>query len=146
MPHRGAARAGAARLVVEDQILIGLSIEAYLNYIGIDVGASFRPEADALRWLAHERPDFAIVDYALSDGPCVALAAALRRTGIPFVVYSGPTVADDMAGPLRGAVWIDKPAPRADDPLRARADPSAASSRSCVAGTHGRRGLLERQN
>jgi DNA-binding response OmpR family regulator len=98
-------------LVVEDQVLIGLSIEAYLNDIGIEVGASFRSEADALRWLAHERPDFAIVDYALSDGPCVALAAALRRNGIPFVVYSGHR--QDMAGPLRGAVWIDKPAPRA---------------------------------
>ena len=99
-------------LVVEDQVLIGLSIEAYLNDIGIDVGASFRSEADALLWLARERPDFAIVDYALSDGPCVALAAALRRNGIPFVVYSGHPQRPDMAGPLRGAVWIDKPAPR----------------------------------
>ena len=98
-------------LVVEDQVLIGLSIEAYLNDVGIDVCASFRSEADALRWLAHERPDFAIIDYALSDGPCVALATALRRSCIPFVVYSGHRQRD-MVGPLRGAVWIDKPAPR----------------------------------
>jgi DNA-binding NarL/FixJ family response regulator len=100
-------------LVVEDQVLVGLAIEAYLNDVGIEVGASLRSEGDALRWLARERPDFAIVDYALSDGPCVALAAALRRNGIPFVVYSGHPQRRDMAGPLRGAVWIDKPAPRA---------------------------------
>jgi hypothetical protein len=85
-------------LVVEDQVLIGLAIEAYPSDIGFEVGASFRSEADALRWLARERPDFAIVDDApLSDGPCVALAAALRRNGIPFVVYSG--YRQDMAGP-----------------------------------------------
>jgi DNA-binding response OmpR family regulator len=108
-----AGRAPVLRgLVVEDQVLVGLSIEAYLNDVGIEVGASFRSEADALRWLAGERPDFAIVDYALSDGPCLALAAALRRNGIPFVVYSGHPQRRDMAGPLCGAVWIAKPAPR----------------------------------
>jgi len=116
-PDDLARRVGAAGhtlrgLVVEDQVLIGLSIEAYLQDLGIDVGGPFQCEAEALRWLADGRPDFAIVDYALRDGPCLDLAAALSRRGVPFVVYSGHRQRPGMAGALGRAVWIAKPAPR----------------------------------
>jgi DNA-binding NtrC family response regulator len=98
-------------LVVEDQALIGLSIEAYLDDLGLEVGGSFLSQAEALRWLEHDTPDFAILDYALRDGPCLALARVLRERGVPFVIYSGHRPPDPSAD-FDGVVWIDKPAPR----------------------------------
>lgn len=99
-------------LVVEDQALIGLSIEAYLDDLGLEVGGSFLSQAEALHWLESDTPDFAILDYALRDGPCVALARVLKERAVPFVVYSGhrqPELTPDFDGIL----WIEKPAPRA---------------------------------
>jgi DNA-binding response OmpR family regulator len=103
MPLRG--------LVVEDQALIGLSIEAYLDDLGLEVGGSFLSQAEALRWLDGDTPDFAILDYALRDGPCVALARLLKERGVPFVVYSGHRLRE-VAPEFHGVIWIDKPAPR----------------------------------
>jgi len=113
-PHAGrrVSRATPLRgLVVEDQALIGLSIEAYLDDLGLEVGGSFLSQAEALRWLDDDTPDFAILDYALRDGPCVALARVLKDRGVPFVVYSGHRL-PEFAPEFQGVTWIEKPAPR----------------------------------
>jgi DNA-binding NtrC family response regulator len=98
-------------MIVEDQALIALSLEAYLEEMGLDVGEPLMSTADALEWLAANTPTVAILDYSLRDGPCIAVIDALRARSIPFVIYSGhkPSVAPKE---LQNVPWLVKPCDR----------------------------------
>ncbi len=98
-------------MILEDQTLIALSLEAYLEEIGLGACESFASSAEALEWLGSHRPTVAILDFSLRDGPCTALACALRERGVPFVIYSGHR--RDAAPPeLRDVPWLSKPCDR----------------------------------
>jgi DNA-binding response OmpR family regulator len=99
-------------LIVEDQVLIAMSLEAYLEDVGYDLAGPFRSNADALAWLSTNTPDLAILDYKLHDGLCVELAGILRERRVPFVIYSGDPKIADMPAEFEGAPWIEKPCPR----------------------------------
>ena len=98
------------RMIVEDQALIGLSLEAYLEEMGFDVGEPFSSASEALSWLTTHTPTIAILDYSLKDGPCTMLMRTLQERGIPFVVYSGHRRC--AAPELRNVPWITKPCDR----------------------------------
>jgi DNA-binding response OmpR family regulator len=100
-------------LIVEDQALIGLALEAYLEELGIEVCGLFVSEAEALAYLAGNTPDFAILDYTLKAGPCSGLARFLRDRGVPVIVYSGHAWREGMPIEFKDLPWIEKPAPRA---------------------------------
>ncbi len=99
-------------MIVEDQALIGLSLEAYLEEIGFGGCETFASGAEALEWLATNTPTVAILDYSLKDGPCTCLVRTLQERGIPFVIYSGHrrTVAPPE---LQNVPWLTKPCDRA---------------------------------
>jgi DNA-binding response OmpR family regulator len=99
-------------LIVEDQVLIAMSLEAYLEDVGYELAGPFRSNGDALAWLENSTPDLAILDYKLNDGLCVDLARTLKLRGVPFVIYSGDRQASDMPPEFEGAPWIEKPCPR----------------------------------
>lgn len=101
-------------LVVEDQALIGLSIEAFLTEAGYEVAGPFASNAEALAWLDGARPAAAVLDLGLRDGLSTALAGELRRRGVGFVVYSGHAQRPDLAPELQGVPWLRKPVPRED--------------------------------
>ena len=98
-------------MIVEDQALIGLALEAYLEDLGIAVGEPLSSTAAALDRLDKHTPTVAILDYTLKDGPCITLIRRLAEHGIPFVIYSGhdPSVAPRE---LRNVPWITKPCDR----------------------------------
>jgi DNA-binding response OmpR family regulator len=73
----------------EDQALISLSLEAYVEETGFGGCETFPSDAGALGWLATNTPTVAILDYSLKDGPCTSLVRALQECGVPFVIYSG---------------------------------------------------------
>ena len=100
-------------LLVEDQALIGMSIEAYLEDAGCDVSDPLGSGDAALVWLSNHAPSLAILDYGLKDGSCTRLAAELNRRGVPFIVYSGHARPGDLPEALRRAPWVEKPADRA---------------------------------
>jgi DNA-binding response OmpR family regulator len=100
-------------LIVEDQLLIAMSLEAYLEDVGYDLAGPFVTRADALEWLETATPDLAILDYKLNDGSCVELARTLRERGVPFVVYSGQRPDRSLPPEFQGMPWIEKPCPRA---------------------------------
>jgi DNA-binding response OmpR family regulator len=97
-------------LVVEDQALIGMALEAFLEDAGLEASL-VSSGAQALSWLETATPDFVVLDYSLKDGPCTELARELVRRAVPFIIYSGhrrlslPVEFGDI-------VWIEKPAPR----------------------------------
>jgi DNA-binding response OmpR family regulator len=55
-------------MIVEDQALIGISLEAFLEEAGFSVAGPFLSCADALRWLEHNTPHVAVLDVRLRDG------------------------------------------------------------------------------
>ncbi len=55
-------------MIVEDQALIGMSLEAFLEDDGFSVAGPFLSCADALRWLEHNTPHVAVLDVRLRDG------------------------------------------------------------------------------
>ncbi len=109
--NKSQASARPSCLIVEDQALIGLSLEAFLEEIGFGTCETVSWAQDALQWLATNTPTVAILDYALRDGPCIPLARSLRERGIPFVIYSGHK--RDVAPPeLQEVPWLSKPCDR----------------------------------
>jgi DNA-binding response OmpR family regulator len=101
-------------LIVEDQMLIGLSIEAYLEEVGYDAAGPFVSCSDALDWLKSNKPQAAILDYNLKDGACTVLAHELLRCGIPFMVYSGHPRRHDTSSEFTDVPWVEKPCARDD--------------------------------
>lgn len=100
-------------LVVEDQALIAMSIESYLEDVGIaaQVVGSI---AQARSWLATNTADIAVVDFLLKDGSATELAGELNRRAIPFVIYSGYPPDQSMLSELQGVPWLQKPTSRDD--------------------------------
>ena len=98
-------------MIVEDQALIGLSLEAYLEEIGFG-RCEIASSAEASEWLGSHTPTVAILDFSLRDGPCTTLARSLQERGLPFVIYSGHR--REIAPPkLRDVPWLSKPCDRA---------------------------------
>jgi DNA-binding NtrC family response regulator len=101
-------------LIVEDQMLIALSIEAYLEDLGYDTAGPFRSCTEALDWLKVHEPQVAILDYSLVDGASTVLAHELLRRRIPFLVYSGHPRRADMPAAFSAVPWLEKPCARED--------------------------------
>lgn len=76
-------------MIVEDQALIGMSLEASLEEAGFQVAGVFMSNAQALQWLEGDAPDIAVLDIMIKDGTSLEIARALKRLGVPFAVYSG---------------------------------------------------------
>jgi DNA-binding response OmpR family regulator len=98
-------------LVVEDDALVSMAVEAEIAGCDHAVVGPFGSGADALASLGFvEPPDAAVIDLRLRDGSCLDLARALRRYGVPFLVYTGCLAPVEMPADLRAAPWIEKPA------------------------------------
>jgi DNA-binding response OmpR family regulator len=98
-------------MIVEDQALIGLALEAYLEEMGFGDCETLPSGAVALDWLATNTPSIAILDYSLKDGPCTRLVRTLQERDIPFVIYSGHK--QTIAPPeLQQVPWLNKPCDR----------------------------------
>jgi DNA-binding NtrC family response regulator len=100
-------------LVIEDQILIAMSIETYLEEAGIAV-QMVASSAEARAWLEANTANIAIVDFMLKDGPATELAGELNRRAIPFVIYSGYPPRQSLPSELQGVPWLEKPTSRDD--------------------------------
>jgi DNA-binding response OmpR family regulator len=100
-------------LVVEDEALIGMALEAFLEDAGFRVAGPFMSNAQALAWLEDHTPDVAVLDVLLKDGPCTSLVRALRRRSIPFAIYSGLRPGS-RPPELETVRWMEKPVSRED--------------------------------
>lgn len=95
-------------LVVDDELLISLDIEATLEEHGHDVSiAATSAEAEAV--LEAHRMDLVILDHHLKGGTSDAVAERLKQMGVPFVVCSGSTELDELGGVFAGARFLPKP-------------------------------------
>ena len=99
-------------MIVEDQALIGMSLEASLEEVGFAVEGPFMSKAQALSWLETDAPDIALLDIMVKDGTSLEIARALKNRGIPFAVYSGLPQNADCPPELRNVPWLEKPVSR----------------------------------
>lgn len=115
-------------LVVEEDPLVAIMLEGYLDALGRRPVGSAETVAEALRHLAEQEIDAAIVDVHLADGETSGpVAKALRAAGIPFLVATGSLDAiDDRA--LADAPLLTKPF-TLDSLEKALADLETSSSR-----------------
>ncbi len=97
-------------LLLEDEALIAVTLQADLEDAGYVVAGPFVTCASAMEWLADHRPDVAILDTVLKDGPCKEVALALTRQGVPLLVYSGHAEDRNTLSELTSAIWVEKPA------------------------------------
>jgi two-component SAPR family response regulator len=97
-------------LLLEDEALIAMDIESTLAYINAASVASITSCSDALKWLAENTPDIAIIDIFLRDGECTEVADILVERDVPFIVHSARRKVshDDHRIFLKGT-WIPKP-------------------------------------
>ena len=98
-------------LVLEDEALIGLNLRDDLQDAGYRVEGPFTTCAAALSWLETATPDTAVLDAALKDGPCRAIAQELTRRKVPFLIYSGYHEDRQLLAEFPHVTWIEKPAP-----------------------------------
>ena len=98
-------------LVLEDEALIGLNFRDDLQDAGYRVEGPFTTCAAALSWLETATPDTAVLDAALKDGPCRAIAQELTRRKVPFLIYSGYHEDRLLLAEFPHVTWIEKPAP-----------------------------------
>jgi DNA-binding response OmpR family regulator len=101
-------------LVVEDQFLIAMDLNAILTDAGFDVIGPVGTVAAALDALRAERPDAAILDVNLRGERSTPVAEALQAMHVPFVLassYLPPSLAQESA--LAAARNLGKPTPPA---------------------------------
>jgi DNA-binding NarL/FixJ family response regulator len=103
-----AALAGLSIFVVEDDYYQAVDTRQLLEKAGATViGPAARPE-EALRLIESERPDCAVIDLNLGDGPSFAAVYRLEERNIPLLIVSGY---DEIALPndLLGIPRLEKP-------------------------------------
>lgn len=104
------ARPGRARvLLVEDQLLIGMALEADLKDFGYDVMGLAGDVATALRMIKDGPPDLAVLDVKLGREDCFPVARALLAQGVHFVFATG--YGGDLVLPAEfaGVPVVEKP-------------------------------------
>lgn len=96
-------------LVVEDEFLIAMGLELLLERNGWRVLGPAATVKEALRLLAAETPDVALLDVNLQGEMVTPVADALRIQGVPFVVASAYEEAELAAMNLVGMSQVPKP-------------------------------------
>ena len=95
-------------LIVEDEPLIAMMLEDFLESLGHTVMASCDNVADALKAVARNGFDVAILDVNLKGENVWPVATELRQRGVPFVLASGGHV-DPPPPEFASAPLIEKP-------------------------------------
>jgi DNA-binding NtrC family response regulator len=107
--RNGADLAGCRVLIVEDESLLGMELEALLKEDGCEVLGPASTVEWALDLIYEGELDLALLDVNLKGVRATPVAAALRDRGIPFVVVTGYSRAQTSEPELRTAPRVDKP-------------------------------------
>jgi CheY-like chemotaxis protein len=103
---------GLCVLVVEDEFLLAMELETLLEQRGWRVLGPVGTIDKALAVLAHHRPAVAVLDVNLRGKRAIAVAAALRDQGVPFVLVTGYSEMQLNDPELKGRPRLEKPLDR----------------------------------
>ena len=76
-------------IIVEDEYLVALDVEAVLQSIGVETITIATTLAEARQAIGQDGADCVLLDVSLSDGKSYDFARHLRDNGIPFGFVSG---------------------------------------------------------
>jgi DNA-binding response OmpR family regulator len=95
-------------LIIEDEMLIGISVQHCLSDIGFESFAFAGTETQALEQARLRRPDLITVDVKLLNGSGLTAASAVAREigALPTIYVTGDPKALDGTP---GAVIVEKP-------------------------------------
>lgn len=99
---------GMRVLVVEDEALVSMMLEEFLDELGCDVVATAARLEDALVKAATLMLDVAVLDVNLAGVVSYPVAEALRARGVPFVFSTGYG-AGGLPDAMRDAPVLSKP-------------------------------------
>ena len=98
--------AGRTILIVEDEPLIALDIQAAFEHVGADVVTACTL-ASATDLVEQDGLSGAVIDFGLRDGDADPLCGRLKQRAIPFILHSGYAHLGDTCD---GGIVIQKPA------------------------------------
>ncbi|HSA80789.1 MAG TPA: response regulator [Geminicoccaceae bacterium] len=110
--ENGADLEGLCVLVVEDEFLLAMELEAFLEQRGCRVLGPVGTIDRALAVLAHHRPAAAVLDVNLKGRRATAVAAALQDLEVPFVLVTGYSDQQLTEPELKGQPRLEKPLDR----------------------------------
>lgn len=96
-------------LVVEDEMILAMELQAWLEDLGYRVMGPFPTVHRALAHLETEKPDAALLDVNVGGERVTPVARVLRAAGVPFVLVTGYTALQLSEPELRAAPRIGKP-------------------------------------
>jgi CheY-like chemotaxis protein len=100
--------AGLRVLAVEDESLVAMMIEDFLEALGCAVAGTAARLEEALSMAAELDLDAAVLDVNLDGRPSYPVAETLRRRSVPFLFATGYGAAG-VPEPLRDAPVLAKP-------------------------------------
>jgi DNA-binding response OmpR family regulator len=103
-------------LVVEDELLIAMLLEEYLESFGCEVVGIARDSASACRIVDQEHPDLALLDINLTGETSAPVARRMASEGRPFIFVTACDNLDQLPRDLRESRVLEKPV----DPARLR--------------------------
>jgi FixJ family two-component response regulator len=105
----GADLEGLCVLVVEDEFLLAMELEALLEQRGCRVLGPVATIDRALAVLDNHRPAAAVLDVNLKGTRATPIAAALQDRGVPFVLVTGYGDGQLNEPELKGQPRLEKP-------------------------------------
>ena len=106
---RVAGLEGTTVLLAEDEAVVAFELAVTLRGFGCAVLGPVASATEALGLLRRRRPDIALLDVGLRDGPTTPVAEALAAAGVPFVLVTGYEAIDLEDPLLRAAPFLTKP-------------------------------------
>jgi CheY-like chemotaxis protein len=118
-PKRGAVTTPRSVLIVEDESLISMMLEDFLDSLGHNVAGTCETVGDALARVEEGGFDVAIVDVNLNGERVWPVADRLREKGIPYILATGghiepPPAAHEAAPVLAKPFTLDAIEPALD--------------------------------
>jgi DNA-binding response OmpR family regulator len=95
-------------LVVDDEPLISMLIEGWLNELGCEVVGPVRSVEDGLDLAGKAELDAAILDVNLAGQNSFSVANVLKLRGIPFAFATGDSGVDKASG-FADPILLNKP-------------------------------------
>jgi CheY-like chemotaxis protein len=103
-----APRLGLSVFIVEDEPLLAMMLEEFLDELGCSVAGYATSVPDALSAIPKVKFDVAILDVHLRGQPVWPMADRLQREGRPFIISSGDNGRNVQAR-YPGATFLSKP-------------------------------------
>lgn len=109
MPNGKLSLNGAELLLVEDDPVILMELEAILQDAGAQIACACQCVSEAATFLAKNRPTAAVLDIQIGNESVSSVVCELSARGVPFLFYTGQPEKDVAAREWPRGTVLSKP-------------------------------------